>query len=62
MTYYIYLIQGLIVLSYDKFIGDKKYKWLNKKWALEQESMNFKQTKLHEFVQDRQGKKKKLII
>ena len=58
MTYYIYLIQGIIMISYDKFIGDKKYKWLTKKWELEKESMNFQQDKLHEFSQNKPKNKK----
>ena len=58
MTYYIYLIQGIIVISYDKVIGDKKYKWLTKKWELEKESMNFQQDKLHEFSQNKPKSKK----
>lgn len=58
MTYYIYLIHGIIVISYDKVIGDKKYKWLTKKWELEKESMNFQQDKLHEFSQNKPKSKK----
>lgn len=58
MTYYIYLIQGIIVIAYDNFRGNKKYKWLTKKWELEKESMNFKQDKLHEFSQNKNNSKK----
>ena len=53
MTYYIYILQGLVVLVYDNVIGNKKYKWLKKKWELEAESINFTEEKLHEFNQDK---------
>lgn len=38
MTYYIYILQGLVVLVHYNVIGNKKYKWLKKKWELEAES------------------------
>ncbi|MDD3397516.1 MAG: lysylphosphatidylglycerol synthase transmembrane domain-containing protein [Clostridia bacterium] len=58
MTYYIYLVQGIIIIAYDNFWGNKKYKWLTKKWELEKESMNFTQDKLHEFSQNKSSSKK----
>ena len=57
MSYYIYLIQGLLVLCYDNFFGNKRYKWLKRKWELERESMNFRQDKLHEFQQNKKHKR-----
>ena len=61
MTYYSYLVQGLFVLVYDNLIGNKKYKWLKKKWELEAESMTFAEEKIHEFNQDK-GKEKRTIF
>ena len=49
MNYYIYLIQGIIVIIYDKFVGNKKYEWQKKKWELESESNRFKQEQLKKF-------------
>lgn len=49
MNYYIYLIQGLGVLIYDKSVGNKKYEWQKKKWALEEESIKFKQEQLKKY-------------
>ncbi|MBQ4535935.1 MAG: hypothetical protein IJA22_03800, partial [Clostridia bacterium] len=53
MTYYAYLLQGLFVLVYDNVIGNKKYKWLKKKWELEAESINFTEEKIHEYNQNK---------
>ena len=49
MNYYIYLIQGLLVLVYDYVIGNKKYEWQKKKWELEAESTKFKQVQLKKY-------------
>ena len=35
LTYYIILIQGIVVMAYDNAIGNRKYLWLKKKWELE---------------------------
>ncbi|MDD4816071.1 MAG: lysylphosphatidylglycerol synthase transmembrane domain-containing protein [Clostridia bacterium] len=61
MTYYIYLLQGILILAYDNFWGNQKYNWLKKKWELEAESMNFTQIKLHEFSQSKKKNPKKLV-
>lgn len=53
MTYFSYLIQGLLVMAYDNVVGNKKYKWLKKKWELEAESINFTEEKLHEYSQQK---------
>lgn len=56
-TYYILLVQGILLMAYDNMIGNRKYLWLKKKWELEAESISFEQNKLHEFSSE---KKKKL--
>jgi len=61
MTYYIYLLQGILILAYDNFWGNQKYNWLKKKWELEAESMDFTQIKLHEFNQSKKKNPKKLV-
>lgn len=60
MTYYIYLLQGIIIMAYDNVWGNKKYLWLKKKWELETESISFTQTKLHEYTLEKINKKKKM--
>lgn len=42
-SYYFYLIQGIGVIIYDYLIGNKRYEWMKKKWALQGESESFKQ-------------------
>lgn len=49
MNYYIYLLQGLFVLIYDKIWGNKKYQWQKRKWELEAESTKFKQDQLKKY-------------
>lgn len=49
MNYYIYIVQGFVVLMYDYIRGNKKYEWQKKKWALEAESNKFKQDQLKKF-------------
>lgn len=41
--YYLYLALGIIFIAYNYFVGDKKYKWLQRKWELEAESNKFKE-------------------
>ena len=48
-TYYGYILQGLIILVYDYFLGNKRYQWEEKKWALEAESQTFKDNHLKQF-------------
>lgn len=43
-SYYFYLLQGFGVIVYDYLIGNKRYEWMKKKWALQGESEAFKQT------------------
>lgn len=62
MGYYIYIIQGLIVLCYDKIIGDKKYLWQKKKLELENESINFTNDKLQEYTQSKRKQQNKKLI
>ena len=49
MNYYIYLIQGILIITYDYLIGNKKYEWQKKKWELEAESNKFKQVQLKKY-------------
>ena len=60
MNYYIYLIQGILIMIYDKIWGNKKYEWQKKKWELEAESNRFKQQKLREYKKNSKTGKIKL--
>lgn len=55
-TYYIFLVQGLLVMTYDNVLGNRKYLWLKKKWELEAESMTFEQDKIHEYNTEKKKK------
>ena len=52
-SYYIYLLQGLSILSYDMAYDNKKYKWQVKKNRLAEESAIFKQNQINRFREER---------
>ena len=56
MTYYILLIQGVIVTVYDYVWGDKKFEWQKKKWELEVESNKFKESQVKKYNKRTKGK------
>lgn len=58
-TYYIYIAQGLIVTAYDYFHGEKKFEWIKRKWALEEESRKFEEKELKDFELSLEKKKLK---
>ena len=60
VTYYAYLIQGIGVIAYDYLFGNKKFKWLQRKWELEAESVSFKEEQIRKYklAQKRNAKKK----
>ena len=58
-TYYIYIIQGLCLTIYDYFIGNKKFEWTKKRWALEAESREFEEKELQEFEESLKKTKKR---
>ncbi len=57
-SYYIYLLQGVCILSYDMAYGNRKYKWQVKKDKLVEESMIFKQNQIDKFKADRNKRRK----
>ena len=58
-SYYIYLLQGIIILSYDFSIGNRKYKWLVCKENLKEESNQFKQMQIDKFRKERLKRRSK---
>lgn len=52
-SYYIYLLQGICILSYDVAYGNKKYKWEVIRNNLVQESKIFKQNQINRFRAER---------
>ena len=56
MCYYVYLLQGICVLIYDYFIGNRKHEWNRKKWSLQAESLEFRKN-----IENSLRKKKSII-
>ena len=52
-SYYVYLLQGVCIISYDIAYGNRKYKWNVKKDKLVEESMIFKQNQIDRFRAER---------
>lgn len=57
-SYYIYLLQGVTILSYDMAYGNRKYKWLVVKENLAEESAVFKQEQINRFRAERAKRRK----
>ena len=57
-SYYFYLVQGVVVLSYDMLYGNKKYRWQVVKNNLAEESAVFKQHQINRFRADRAKRRK----
>ena len=58
-SYYFYLLQGIAILSYDTVYGNKKYRWVKKKLALQAESQDFRRVQIENFRRERDGRRKK---
>lgn len=58
-TYYFYLLQGIGVITYDTVYGNRKYRWVKKSRALQEESQTFKRVQIENFRQERQKRRKK---
>ena len=58
-SYYFYLIQGLIVVSYDTVIGNKKYCWTRKCRELQSESQEFRRKQIENFRMERDKRRRK---
>jgi len=58
-TFYFYLLQGLGVFAYDTLYGNKKYRWIQKKLLLQNESQEFRRVQIENFRQEREKRRKK---
>lgn len=61
-SYYIYLIQGMLILSYDMAYGNRKYHWQVKKNELMEESSIFKQNQIDRFRAERAKRRRKKVL
>ena len=57
-SYYFYLVQGVLILTYDMAYGNRKYKWQVIKNNLAEESAVFKQQQINKFRADREKRRK----
>ena len=57
-SYYFYLLQGISVISYDTIYGNRKYKWVKKKLALQNESQEFRRMQIESFRSERNRRRK----
>ena len=58
-SYYYYLLQGIAVISYDTIYGNKKYRWVKKKYDLQGESQQFRRMQIEMFRNERNKRRKK---
>ncbi|MGN1201202.1 MAG: YbhN family protein [Candidatus Caccovivens sp.] len=57
-SYYFYLLQGLGILMYDTIYGNRKYRWVKKRFDLQEESQEFKRLQIENFRQERNKRRK----
>ncbi len=57
-SYYFYLLQGIGIMSYDTIYGNRKYRWIKKKLALQAESQEFKRIQIDNFRQEREKRRR----
>ena len=58
-SYYFYLLQGIGVITYDTLYGNKKYRWIKKKYDLQEESQEFRKLQIENFRFERNKRRKK---
>lgn len=58
-SYYFYLLQGIGILTYDTVYGNRKYRWIKKKLALQAESQEFRRSQIENFRQTRNKRRMK---
>ncbi len=57
MTYYLYILQGITIVIYDYVHGNKKFKWTQRKWELEAESILFKEEQIKNYKKQKKTRK-----
>ncbi len=58
-TFYFYILQGLGVIGYDTIYGNRKYRWIQKKRSLQEESAEFKKMQIDNFRSEREKRRKR---
>ncbi len=57
-SYYFYLLQGLGIMAYDTLYGNRKYRWVKRKLALQEESQYFRRLQIENFRHERNKRRK----
>ncbi len=60
-TYYVYLIMGFGMVTYDAVYGNRKYRWLKVQRALQLESKDFKEQQISSFRKERAYRRKRQL-
>lgn len=60
-TYYIYLLLGFGMVTYDAVYGNRKYRWLKVQRALQSESKEFKEQQISSFRRERAYRRKRQL-
>ena len=60
-TYYIYLILGFGMVTYDTVYGNRKYRWLKVQRRLQSESRDFKEQQISTFRRERAYRRKRQL-
>ncbi len=58
-SYYFYLLQGVGLIAYDTIYGNRKYRWVKVKYALQEESQEFRKVQIESFRMERSKRRKK---
>jgi len=58
-TYYVYLLLGAGISTYDFVYGKRKYQWIRKRRELQSESIEFKQVQIQNFRSERALRRRK---
>lgn len=61
VTYYLHIIIGIVIMSYDVSYGNSKYRWKKKERELQEESLLFKQIQIQNFRKERTKRRNKTL-
>lgn len=61
VTYYLHILIGIVIMSYDVSYGNRKYRWKKKQTELQEESLQFKQIQIQNFRNERSKRRKKAM-
>ena len=60
VTYYLHILLGIVIMSYDVSYGNRKYRWRKKIFELQEDSLEFKKIQIQNFRDERSKRRKKI--